>query len=351
MPISARRKPPSGSRAWPWLTAVLFGHFLLMLALDRLTGRDAEQFDEPTPIRVRLVQLRPLSPPAPRPLPPAPLPLPVPPIATESPAVSDLGIQAPQGTASSDGAGAAAGPAPPLAAPPPRESLPAEGALSIQAFVGEYVLGEKPLGVGEIRLTFPSPDRYEIALTARATGWAAALMSGDVQFKSEGRLSAFGLTPERYSQVTPFRGPSESLFDPSRGAKLSPDAAWTYLPSGLQDRISVVFQLAFIAQTRPEQFGPGQRHVIAMATSREVKPLAFTVGDPEDLVLPGGVLVSALKVSSDPFEFRRQGRITLWLDPADRFYPVRIQYSEPGGRVLDFLAIRNPFAPAPSGAG
>jgi hypothetical protein len=358
MPNSVGRKPLvplKAIKAWRWLALVLAAHLFLAVGLNRLTGWQALEQGERAPILVTLIERpRPL-PPAPR-LPQVPVPPPQPqplespePLAPEIPVpAQSQGIQLSQG----EGSGRSGSPAPqsiPRPQLPARESLPAPGGLAIQAFLGEYALGEKPLGVGEIRLSFPASDRYEVELTARATGWVSALVSGDVRFKSEGTLSPYGLKPQRYSQFTPFRGASESVFDPDRGARLTPDGPWIYLPAGLQDRLSVVFQLAFIAQTRPEQFQAGQRHVLQMATNREIKPLAFTVGDTEELVLPGGILVSAIRVGSDPFEFRRQGRIELWLDPADRFYPVRIQYREPGGRVLDFLAIRDPYAPGAAG--
>lgn len=353
MPISVLGKRLRRHWALGWLGLVLLVHLLLVLVLDRLTGRDAERLEQPGPLQVRLLTLPPqpvLPKPLPAPTKPSlPQPSPDPPASPQTPLTQGISIA--EATGPDPGGSAAQAPperpTPPPAPPPPpvRESLPRTGALAIQAFLGEYAFGQDPLGVGEIRLSFPDPDRYEIELRARARGWVAALVSGEVSFKSEGTLSPHGLKPSRYAQTTPFRGLTESLFDPERGARLKPDAAWTYLPAGLQDRLSVVFQLAFIAQTRPEQFGPGQRHVIPMATDREIKPLGFAVGDPEELVLPGGILVSALRVQSDPFEFRRQGRITLWLDPADRFYPVRIQYAEPSGRILDFIAIRNPLAP------
>jgi hypothetical protein len=360
MPNSSGRKPPEAIKAWRWLALVLAFHLFLALGLNHLTGRKAVEQGQSAPILVTLIER--LEPPRPAPKPPPQAPVPAPPPQASEAGVPELpmaaqtqGIQvSPEG---GEGLGRLPAPSPdlpgrlPTPQRPAQESLPAPGGLAIQAFFGEYTLGEKPLGIGEIRLSFPGQDRYEIELTARATGWVSALVSGDVRFKSEGTLSPYGLKPSRYSQFTPFRGASESRFDPERGAQLTPDAPWIYLPAGLQDRLSVVFQLAFIAQTRPEQFVSGQRHVLQMATNKEIKPLAFTVGETEELVLPGGILVSAVRVGSDPLEFRRQGRIELWLDPADRFYPVRIQYREPGGRVLDFLAIRDPYAPTPSGLG
>ncbi|MEY2776475.1 MAG: hypothetical protein RLY30_573 [Pseudomonadota bacterium] len=348
MPFNGLSKAFARRWAWPWLALILVAHLLLVWGLDQLTGREAERLLQRPPIMVQLIPSPVVTlqrPAAPSPAsPPPPAVLPDPPSAGEPLVNPATRFAADESAANASGSGRDK-PVSPAAAPPapaPRESLPESGTLAIQAFLGEYALGEDPLGVGEIRLSFPRPDRYEIELKARAQGWVSAVVSSEVAFRSEGALTPYGLQPTRYAQVTPFRGATESLFDPEQGARLKPDSPWIYRPAGLQDRLSVVFQLAFLAQTRPEQFGSGQRHVIPMATDREIKPLAFTVGNPDELVLPGGILVNALLVESDPFEFRRQGRIKIWLDPADRFYPVRIQYSEPSGRMLDFIAIRTP---------
>lgn len=227
------------------------------------------------------------------------------------------------------------------APPPPIDRVPKSGALAMEAYWGEFGLDRQPLGRGEIVLGYPGDERYEIALVARAVGWLSAFVSGPVEIRSEGRLTPEGLVPERYRQNTPRRGLQESLFDPGANtARLKADGPLVPAPPGLQDRLSVVFQIAWIGESQQGGLTPGQRFSFPLATDRELKIVAFQVGDEEDLVLPGGILVPALRVTSDPIDTRRMGLIDVWLDPTDRHLPVRIRYTEPSGRALDFLAIR-----------
>jgi hypothetical protein len=212
----------------------------------------------------------------------------------------------------------------------------------MEAYWGEFGLDRQPLGRGEIVLGYPEEERYEIALVARAVGWLSAFVSGPVEIRSEGKLTPDGLVPQRYRQNTPRRGLQESVFDAgAKTARLKPGGPALPAPPGLQDRLSVVFQIAWIGESQRGGLAPGQRFTFPLATDKELKNVAFQVGNEEDLVLPGGILVPALRVTSDPIDSRRMGLIDVWLDPTDRHLPVRIRYTEPSGRALDFLAIRS----------
>lgn len=335
MPISDRRKQ---FRALSLaLLLVLLAHLLVMGGLigGWLGWPDESEAPVPESLSVRLVT--PAAPPqsAPRPTSvrpkPTPEPAPAAQVAPDMPAAgaADSGV-VPQT------------PVPRL--PPAAERLPKAGRLAVEAFWGEYQLGAAPLGRGEIEIGFPADDRYVITLSARAVRWLSVFVSGEVKFLSEGRLGPDGLIPERFYQSTPRQGPSESRFDLDRGlAQLKPGGPELPMPPGVQDRLSVVFQLALWGQSRPGGLQPGETLAVPLAGRSEVRQLRFSVGDREDLVLPGGILVSAIRISSDPFEFSRQGQIEMWLDPADRYFPARILYREPSGRTLDFLAIRPVF--------
>lgn len=312
-----------------WVT---LGHLLLLalLRLDlqwllRLTSKPVE-----TP-PLELAWVRPIPPasaasPAQnaRPEPPPPEPPPPEPLAVEP---------APTETAQAQQA---------VATTPPIDRVPKSGALAMEAYWGEFGLDRQPLGRGEIVLGYPGEERYEIALVARAVGWLSVFVSGPVEIRSEGKLTPEGLVPERYRQNTPRRGLQESVFDAGANtARLKADGPVVPAPAGLQDRLSVVFQIAWIGESQQGGLAPGQRFSFPLATDKELKNVAFQVGDEEDLVLPGGILVPALRVTSDPIDSRRMGLIDVWLDPTDRHLPVRIRYTEPSGRALDFLAIRS----------
>ena len=225
----------------------------------------------------------------------------------------------------------------------PADLMPSQGAIPLQAYWGRYDQGGQLLGEGEIVMNYPTPAQYQVALTARALGWLSVLVSGPVGIKSEGILTPSGLSPMRFEQVTPRRGRVESRFDPAaRSAVLRPNQDPIPTPAGTQDRLSVVFQIAWLGESQPGGLRPGQRFDLPLATLSEVRMLTFHASDREELVFPGGLLLPTIKVVSDPFQFRRVGQIQIWLDQADRHMPARILYTEPDGRALDFLAIRAP---------
>lgn len=235
-------------------------------------------------------------------------------------------------------------PTPTETAIPPLDALPKAGEIQMQAYLGRYQLDSEPLGAGSLTVVFPAPDRYVIRLTAQARGWAAVFVRDEVSFYSEGKLTADGLVPESFASKTPFRGTVRSQFDSqTQKAILQETQAPVDLPPGFQDRLSVIFQLAWIGQTRPQALDYGARHTLTVAGSRNFRAATFSVEGRDDLVLPGGILVSAIRLVSDPIQGRREGHIEVWLDPSDRYLPARMLFQETTGQAVDFLAIRPVF--------
>ena len=226
----------------------------------------------------------------------------------------------------------------------PVDALPKAGAIQMQAYLGRYQLDSEPLGAGSLTVVFPAPDRYAIRLTAQAKGWAAVFVREEVSFYSEGWLTPDGLVPESFASKTPFRGTARSHFDrQTQKATLQETEAPVDLPLGFQDRLSVIFQLAWIGQTQPQALDYGARHTLTVAGSRNFRAATFSVEGRDDLVLPGGILVSAIRLVSDPIQGRREGHIEVWLDPSDRYLPARMLFQETTGQAVDFLAIRPVF--------
>lgn len=366
--------------ATAWLLAILLhGLALLLLAGLPFSAPDLS-LDEPLPaepvVLARLVSTPPPLPPSLRPVPaPAPTPpVPEPPAAPPEPVTilsapeaavpllpESLAVitneaedpspqpQSESGTTTE----ATTSEEPPL---PPAASLPLPGRIPMEAHLGEFELGAEPLGRGAIEISFPAEDRYRIRLTAEAQRWLKLLVKGQVLVESEGRLDSTGLVPDLYRQGRPGTSIKTSTFDWAKGEALLDDGAHRLpLEPGLQDRLSVAFQIGWTAERRTQagQVGlpPGEEFRFAVASRGAIHRMTFRVSPPEDLVLPGGILVTAVRLTSDPLQTERAGTIDFWLDPADRHLPARIRYSEPSGRALDFLAIRAVFDAPPAEPG
>lgn len=223
--------------------------------------------------------------------------------------------------------------------------LPVSGILAVQAYLGRYALDGDPLGRGELWVEFPSPDRYRLRLWAKAEGWASLFVREPVVFESTGRIDDQGLRPEIYRQQTPFRGLSVSRFDTERGtAVLEKGQDPQPLPEDFQDRLSIIFQLSWLSQRNPESLQYGGMTEVKIAGRRRFFEGSFRAELPEDIVLPGGIVVTAIRLVSERMQSNREVQIEIWLDAADQNLPVRILFSEPSGRALDFLVIRDVFS-------
>ena len=289
----------------------------------------------PQPISIQLAQ-------APSPQPPAALPPPPPPPAAAPAVPSPPLSQAAQEAA----------PAPPVRKPvepkrveervPTLEELPKIGGVALNAFWGDFSDGNL-VAKGALKLSFPEPDRYQIELITHAVGWAKLFASAPLQAKGEGRLGPGGFLPERYTHKTP-RGKEEvSTFDYQKEKIFySSLKDPLLLPKGVQDRLSFMIQLAWMMKVDPERFFLGGVLRIPMAGRNKIEEVDFLVLDDADVVLPGGVLVPAVHLSSAREGANYKGRIDVWLDKTDRLLPVRIRFEEARGQVLDLLTVREP---------
>ena len=225
---------------------------------------------------------------------------------------------------------------------PTLEELPKMGGVALNAFWGNFTEGNL-IAKGAIKLSFPAPDRYQIELVTHAVGWAKLFASAPLQAKGEGRLGPGGFLPDRYTHKTP-RGKEEvSTFDYEKEkifySSLKEPLA---LPKGIQDRLSFMIQLAWMMKVDPERFFLGGSLRIPMAGRNKIEDVDFQVLDDSDVILPGGILVPAVHLSSAREGANYKGRIDVWLDKTDRLLPVRIRFEEVRGQVLDLLTVREP---------
>ena len=317
---------------------VLLVHLLMLLGLDRVVGlftTDDAESDQSQTLAVQMLSL-PMAPP------PAAVPPP-------SPKPSSGIIEPPEQMAAqpTEPSGQAAEPAPAgqqdVASRTPRlDELPRVGGVALSVFWGDHK-GNSPIARGSIELSFPAENRYQIRLLTKAIGWASILAPNPLYAETIGRLGPGGFQPERYTHRSP-RGKEEiSSFDYENGKiTYSSLKEPLPLPNGIQDRLSFMIQLAWMMKVDPERFSLGESVLIPMAGRNKVEDVSFTVMSDADIVLPGGVLVPAVHLSSFREGERFKGQIDVWLDRTDRLLPVRIRFEEARGQVLDLLTVREP---------
>ena len=150
--------------------------------------------------------------------------------------------------------------------------------------------------------------------------------------QSSGAIGAQGLAPERFSDRS--RSEQATHFDSGTGRVVfsnnKPQAGWV---AGMQDRLSVLLQLAMLAAAQPARLVPGTQLAIPTATTREADAWIFRVVGEEILSLPGGD-VPTLKLERPPRRDYDQG-IELWLAPGQAYAPVRLRLTNPDGGWVD----------------
>lgn len=236
------------------------------------------------------------------------------PARTKAPAAT--GVAAP-----ASGRTAAISPAPPALQPqppPPPIALPAPALLRYEVQVTSR--GTQRVAAAELAWRHDGA-RYEAQLT----------VAGRVQ-RSQGRITPDGLAPDYFSDKA--RGEQATHFDRAQGRIVfSSNRPVADLAAGMQDRLSVLLQLAALIAAQPARYPPGTLVVLPTATTREAQPWPFEVEGEELLQLPGGAM-SALKLLRRPrHEFDQ--RIELWLAPGQDYAPVRVRLTQPNGDTLD----------------
>jgi hypothetical protein len=325
------------------ITALL--HWLLLFGGLRVTQRLLPGSDS-GPLNIEVVLAAPVvAPPPPKPAPPpplAPVPKPAPPpkpVLITPPVVQALPPPAVEPPAPLP---EIATPSPePVPTPPPEPpvdavaiTLPARATLTYD--VG-YGTGENvPRQASSItRWTFES-GKYSIESVAEAAGLVRLFYGGQRIETSRGSIAIDGLAPEKYSDVRPKRKNNVYFAREAKTITFSEPAGNTVpLPAGVQDRLSVQFQLGAILQARPQLRAIGTRISIRVAGLRNLDEWTFVVKAQETLQIDGAD-VPALRLIKDQQPGRDYDRaVELWLAPAMNWLPARIRISEPNGRTLE----------------
>ncbi len=153
---------------------------------------------------------------------------------------------------------------------------------------------------------------------------------------STGRLDAQGLVPEKYTEKRLRKAQTTTLFDyvnhtvTFRADKTAP------LNETVQDRASIVWQLAATAKADPARIVPGATLTFPVAGRSKIESWVFKVIKTDKLATPMGTL-RVVELSRNE---RKKQNMRVWLSPDHDWYPVQILFDETGGLKL-LQTIRN----------
>lgn len=183
-------------------------------------------------------------------------------------------------------------------------------------------------------------QRYTLEATSEATGLAGIFLGGKMTQRSAGHIGELGLMPERY-EMQRLSGKKEILIfnyeantieasriDDRKGRRTTE----LPLPTGTQDPLSSIYQLAMAAQTSGEG-------LIVAAGAKRVKGYPYRSFGVEAISTPLGE-IRALHVSREGESGK--GAVHLWLSVNQHHLPVRIIYTDDDGAewVLEAADIR-----------
>jgi hypothetical protein len=188
---------------------------------------------------------------------------------------------------------------------------------------------------------FPLPARAELRWRHDGAHYEASLSLLSllsIVRTSKGAITPQGLEPLRYGEKITARGETAVHFQRDKGVvSFSNNKPSVALLPGVQDELSVFFQIAALLGGDPRQAAPGNEIPVQTVESRAARKLVFVVGAGQTLDLPGGRTQTVYLSHSEPpnYEGSRGSKGELWLAPGMDYVPVRIRITEPSGTMYD----------------
>ncbi|NBW25905.1 MAG: DUF3108 domain-containing protein [Betaproteobacteria bacterium] len=245
---------------------------------------------------------------------------------------------------------------PPAAPPPPAESAPAPAPVvpasppaAAAAPVPASPSPSRPLvWPGSKVLTyqlevnsFPLPARAELRWRHDGAQYEASLALQSfisVVRTSKGAITPLGLEPLRYGEKITARSETAVHFQRDKGiVSFSNNKPSVALLAGMQDEVSVFFQVAAMLGGSPQQFVAGTEIPLQTAESRAVRSMVFVVGKSEVVDLPGGRVPTVYLSHAEPpaYEGAKSSKGEIWAAPGLDYLPVHIRITEPSGTTYD----------------
>jgi hypothetical protein len=168
------------------------------------------------------------------------------------------------------------------------------------------------------------------------------LFVGDVYFKSSGKIDEYGISPDNYSEKVGKRNRAVEFNRANQELFFTSNKTVAPLPLGVQDRFSVIFQLASLVTGNPDIDLEGVARKIPIADVSRLDDWVFiSQGDVEipDQQLEKPILTRHFLRSARGENDRR--RLEVWLAKDLDWLPIRIKQTEPNGTTYDMNLVQH----------
>ncbi len=212
----------------------------------------------------------------------------------------------------------------PLAASaPPKPRQPADGVIRYDVIRGNqgFIIGR-----AEQRWHFSADGEYRLRSVTETSGLVALFKRLRVEYVSEGRLTANGLQPLRFTAIKNGQAGEMAQFDWALG-----QLQWSAAPDGVpllpgsQDVLSLNYQLAYLPK-------PEEGSQLAVFTGRKYERYAIDALGEEMLETPAGRFRTLhLRVMTETVT-------ELWLARDQHLLPVKIRFTDKKGDQYEQIA-------------
>ncbi len=186
-------------------------------------------------------------------------------------------------------------------------------------------------------------SRYQVHMDLSIGPAFAPLASRRVS--SEGLVTAQGLSPRRYDEVTRalLRQPQRLTVMLDEDQVRLANGRAEPRPAGVQDSASQFVHLTWLFTTQPALLRAGQSVTVPLALPRQLEPWVYDVLGAQTLTTPAGeVETFHIKPRRPPRPGNNDLTAEIWLAPSLQYLPVRIVIRQDEETYLDLLIARLP---------
>ena len=209
----------------------------------------------------------------------------------------------------------------------------------VYVYYGGYDVNSRPVGIGSLSYKFDSTDsKYKIELIAEAIGWAKIFLRRPISFVSEGHVSGVILKPTYYETQTPKRGKSFVKVAQASGLiTFHGKKAGESFFGNIYDPLSLIFQIASYSKNG-QIFNGENIETFQVFNRKKLEEIQLSPLPPEEMILPNGDFITAVKIISKVQRGGKKGEISFWLDTSYDNHPLRITFeNKTKNYSLDFL--------------
>jgi hypothetical protein len=210
--------------------------------------------------------------------------------------------------------------------------IPVAGAFPYTFYLGDYSLNNA-LGSGSF-IVESGEGKYKLVLIGKASGLTSLIFSG-VIYRSEGSFGNDGFAPQLYAEKSGNRAERAAQVDyAAKEVTLGEQKKPTLL--GMQDRVSVIWQVGLILRAKPEYSERGKTLPIPLMSTRSLDNAQFISQGIVDFDKRGS-LVKAVHFKFKPANPLNKAQIDLWYDLSNLPQPLRVRWIDERERTIDIF--------------